>query len=226
MDLQAEFAKRAPWLHQFRIDDSDYGGAVSFAHDKRIEQFFKAFPRAETILELGPMEGAQTVELLRRPQVRGIVGVEARAANIEKAKFIQGILGIQNVELIQANLEEFDVTTLGKFDAVFCCAVLCHLAAPWKLIEQLAHVSPNLFIWTTYSDDAAADQVVDELRGHFQPEGGLDDTRSGLGPTSFWMTLDSLMRVLTRSGYNTVDVLEHDIDYVYGPAVSVAARRG
>lgn len=224
MDLQAEFAKRAPWISQFRIGELDYGGRVSFVHDKRIEQFFKAFPRAETILELGPLEGAQTVELLRRPQVRRVVGVEARAANIEKARFVQGILGIQNVELIHANVEEFDLTTLGKFDAVFCCGLLYHLAAPWRLIEQVAKVSPNLFIWSSCAEDSSADQTVNGLKGRFHPEGGIDEPRSGLGPKSFWMTLGSLTRLLSRNGYKTIELIENDFDHVYGPAVSLAAR--
>jgi SAM-dependent methyltransferase len=224
MDVQAEFAKHGPWVCQFRIANSNYGGTISLGQDHRIGQFFSAFPRAETILELGPMEGAQTVELLRRPHVRRIVGVEARASNIDKAKFVQGLLGITNVELIQANLEEFELRTLGKFDAVFCCGLLYHLSAPWKLIEQLANVSSNLFLWTHYSEDASADQIINGFRGHFQPEGGADEPRSGLGPTSFWMTLGSLMRVLTRSGYKTIEVLENDLDHLYGPSISLAAK--
>jgi SAM-dependent methyltransferase len=224
MDIQSEFDKRAPWVCQFRIGESDYGGATSFRRDHRIEHFFKAFPHAQTVLELGPLEGAQTIELLRRPQVRRVVGIEARASNIEKAKFVQGLLGIENVELIQANLEEFDLTTLGKFDAVFCCGLLYHLSTPWKLIEQIAKVSENLFIWTHYSDETRADQTVNGLRGHFQTEGGMNESRSGLGPTSFWMTLESLTKILTQSGYKAIDVIENNLDHVNGPVVSLAAR--
>jgi hypothetical protein len=39
MDLTSEFAKLAPWIFKFRIDGTDYGGAISAVGDVRVEQF-------------------------------------------------------------------------------------------------------------------------------------------------------------------------------------------
>jgi hypothetical protein len=59
-DLTSEFAKRGPWVFQFRIDGHDYGGAISAIGDARVDQFFRFAPKAATILELGALEGAHT----------------------------------------------------------------------------------------------------------------------------------------------------------------------
>jgi hypothetical protein len=59
-DLTSEFAKLAPWIFKFRIDGTDYGGEISALGDPRVEQFFRFVPAAETILELGSLEGAHT----------------------------------------------------------------------------------------------------------------------------------------------------------------------
>jgi len=145
-DLVAEFEKLAPWIFQFRIDGHDYGGAVSASEDVRIEQFFRFAAGVKTILELGSLEGAQTFRLATHPEVERVVALEGRESNLRKARFVQGQLGIKNVEFAQANLEEADLTRFGKFDAVFCCGLLYHLPKPWELVQRLVSIAPLLFI--------------------------------------------------------------------------------
>ena len=103
--LKAEFAKRAPWIFQFRIGEADYGGHVSAIGDVRIDEFHAFAPEAETILELGALEGAHTFMLAQHPRVKRVMALEGRAANIRKAEFLQELFGATNVEFAQANLE-------------------------------------------------------------------------------------------------------------------------
>ena len=61
--------------------------------------------------------------LATHPGVERILAIEARAANIEKAKFIGSLLGISNVEFRQANLEHLQLASLGismPFSAAGC----------------------------------------------------------------------------------------------------------
>ena len=222
-ELTSEFAKLAPWIFKFRIDGADYGGAISAAGDPRVDQFFQLAPAAETILELGSLEGAHTFMLAERRGVRRVLALEGRELNLRKAKFVQTLLHAQNVEFAQANLEESDLSAFGKFDAIFCSGLIYHLPEPWKLIEKLPSIAPKLFIWTHYAPDAKAEVISNDLRGKIFVEGGSEEPLSGMSPTSMWLTLGSLITSLTRSGYESVHVIHNDLTHANGPAVTLGA---
>jgi len=164
-NLAEEFAKLGPWIYQFQIDGQIYGGGISAVGDVRIERFLRFAPEAKTILELGSLEGAQSFILAQHPGVKRVVALEGREANLRKARFVQELLEIRNVEFLQANLEHTDLPAFGKFDAIFCCGLLYHLPEPWKLLEQLPDVAPRLFIWTQYAADNEARDLSGGLRG-------------------------------------------------------------
>ena len=128
--LAQEFAKRGPWIYQFQIDGKIYGGGISAVGDVRVERFLRFAPEAKTILELGSLEGAQSFILAQQPGVKRVVALEGREANLRKARFVQEVFEIRNVEFLQANLEQSDLSAFGKFDAVFCCGLLYHLPEP------------------------------------------------------------------------------------------------
>jgi SAM-dependent methyltransferase len=222
VDLVAEFARRGPWITHFVIDGVASGGDYQVINDRRVQQFFERFPNGRTILELGSLEGGHTFVLARQPGVERILAIEARAANIEKAKFVGSLLGVSNVEFRQANLEQLQLASMGYFDAIFCCGLLYHLPEPWKLISQLPLVAPSLFVWTVYANENEATVEIDGLRGREYVEGGLNEPLSGLSPKSIWLTLPSLLELLKRSGYRNIEVLEKQQN-PNGPAVSVAA---
>jgi SAM-dependent methyltransferase len=222
-DLTSEFAKLAPWVFQFRIDGADYGGAVSAVGDPRVDQFFRFAPAAKTILELGSLEGAHTFILAERPGVERVLALEGRELNLRKARFVQELLRLPNVEFAQANLENSDLEAFGEFDAVFCSGLIYHLPEPWKLIAQLHAVAPRLFIWTHYAPDAEADIVIGGLRGKIHGEGGAAEPLSGMSSTATWLTLGSLITSLTTSGYGSVHVIHNDLTHANGPAVTIAA---
>ena len=50
-----------------------------------------------------------------------------------------------------------------------------------------------------------------------------DEPLSGVSPKSFWLTLDSLKKVLTNAGFDSIRVLRDDPKHCHGPAVTIAA---
>ncbi|HEY8834671.1 MAG TPA: class I SAM-dependent methyltransferase [Chthoniobacterales bacterium] len=221
--LKEQFAKLGPWIFQFRIDGADYGGGISAAGDVRVEQFFRFVPEAATILELGSLEGAHSFILAQHSGMKRVVAVEAREANLRKARFVQELLQIRNVEFAQANLEQTELASFGKFDAVFCSGLLYHLPEPWKLIEQIPAVAPHLFIWTQYAAETEAHDVGHGLRGKIHGEGGPDEPLSGMSPTATWLTLDSLRALLSASGYRKIEIINDNPGHANGPAVTIGA---
>lgn len=143
-DLAAEFARLAPWIFRFRIGNASYGGAIAAESDDRVDQFFQFAPDVATIFETGSLEGAQTFLLARHPGVPRVLAIEGREANLRKARFIQDLLGVRNIEFAQANLEQSDLSDYGSFDAVFCCGLLYHLLRPWEFLARLPALAPIL----------------------------------------------------------------------------------
>jgi SAM-dependent methyltransferase len=225
LDIAHEFERRKPWVTKFLIEGTEYGGQFDAMNDDRVSQFFQYFPNASTILELGALEGGHSFALANRPTVQRVVAAEGRFSNIEKALFVQGLVRTNKVEFVEANLENFDLLALGKFDAVFCSGVLYHLPEPWKLIEQCAQMSPNIFIWTHYAGENEAKETLQDLRGKWHQEGGLLDPLSGLSKRSFWPTLGSLISILTASGFRTVHLIGNELTHVNGLAVTLAATQ-
>lgn len=223
-DLAEKFAALGPWVYQFEIGGKTFGGGISAVADERLVRFFRYAPNVETVLELGALEGAHSFLLAQHPGIKRVVALEGRDANLRKARLVQELLQIGNVEFVQANLEHADVTGLGKFDAVFCCGLLYHLPEPWKLLEQLPQIAPILFIWTQYAAEKDARDIGNGLRGKIQIEGGADEPLSGMSSTATWLTLPSLRDLLETSGYKRIDVIYDDLSHPNGPAVTIGAR--
>jgi SAM-dependent methyltransferase len=223
IDIAREFERRKPWVTKFQIHDKEYGGSFDAMNDGRISQFFQYFPNVSTILELGALEGGHSFALANRPVVKRVTATEGRPLNMQKALFVQGLMRAEKVEFLQVNLENFDLLTLGTFDAVFCSGLLYHLPEPWTLIQRCAQVSPNLFLWTHYAGENEAEERVNGFRGKWHGEGGLGDPTSGLSKKSFWPTLGSLISMLTRNGFKTVHLIENELNHPNGLAITVAA---
>lgn len=226
LDLKREFEKRGPWMTQFIIQGQAFGGQYDPSDDPRLRWFQQKFPVAETILELGSLEGGHSFPLARLAGVKKVVAIEGRKANLKRAQFIQQVFQNQKIKFIQANLEKFSLTDLGRFDAAFCVGLLYHLPKPWKLIEQIAKVSKGLFLWTHY----AASNKANKKRLHypgllFREWRFFYESRSGLSPLSFWPTLDGLKQMLDDHGFKQTEIIQDEPDHEHGPAVTLVSRQ-
>lgn len=222
-DTAAEFERLKPWVTKFTIGGREYGGTFDAMNDGRINQFLRRFPDAKTVLELGSLEGGHTFAVARRETVERVVGVEGRQANVDRARCVQRLLGANNVEFVTANIESFDLRSLGMFDAVFCVGLLYHLPRPWEVIARIAQVTRSVFIWTHYASDEKADRVASGYRGLGYKEFGMADPLSGMSRESFWPTLDALRLMLSTYGFTNVQIIEDKPDHPNGPAVTLAA---
>lgn len=225
-NLQEEFKKRGPWVTKFVISGRAYGGKFDALNDVRLSQFFREFPEAHTLLELGSLEGGHTFGLAKFPGVQRVLGLEGRQANLDRARFVQTLLGVTQVDFVLENLETVDLSRYGRFDAVFCVGLLYHLPRPWELIAQIARVSPHLFVWTHYAAGKKAKRTLNGFQGLKYRESGLGDPLSGLSPSSFWPTLEALAEMLTKQGFMAIRLIENNPSHPHGPAVTLAAVAG
>lgn len=218
--VEREFRRHAPWITRYRIGDRDYGGDAELVDDGRIASFFDVFPGCRTVLELGSLEGAHSFSLARR--VEQVTAIEGRAANLQKARLVQRLLGVENVTFVKADLESAGLDALGRFDALFCVGLLYHLQRPWLLLDRFSGWSDRVFLQTHFAD--AAEETLDGLPGRTYAEYGSRDPLSGLSRTSFWLTLPALTGRLEQNGYR-VRELDRNAQHPHGPIVTLAAER-
>ena len=217
------FRQRNPWVTRFMIQGRAYGGWFEAGVDSRVQLFWRCFPKARRILELGSLEGGHTFTLAQRPGVEKVVGLEGRTPNLARARFVQKMLGCRNVEFQQADLETFDPSPLGSFDAVYCVGLLYHLVEPWKLLQRFSGVAPVLFLSTHYAFDHEAHLMRHTYEGRLYRELGLADPLSGLSADSFWPTRESLLAMLRDAGYERIEVCDYHREHPNGPLVNLAA---
>jgi SAM-dependent methyltransferase len=202
-------SKRSEWLARYSIDGQTFGAGLDHDQDVRPGQFFSILPRARRILELGSCQGGGTFQLAKRTSVEEIVAIEGRDYNIEKARFVQRLLERDNVTFIEANLETFDFTSLGRFDAVYCVGLLYHLPKPWELLARLKEVSDVIYLNTHFCRANSVSRTVHGYDGANWQEMGFADPLSGLSTWSFWPTLKSLAQMLRDAGF-VPEIIETD----------------
>lgn len=206
-------------MTRFEIGGRAYGGSSALVDDRRIGLFAEAFPLARRVLELGSLEGAHSFSLARRGLT--VVAVEGRPANVEKARFVQRLLGVDGVSFVCVDLDRARLADLGRFDAVFCVGLLYHLRRPWRLLDELSSVASGVLLQTHYAAEATS--TSEGVPGVWYGEFGARDPLSGLSPTSFWMTLPAIVERLGAAGFG-VETVELTPDHPHGPLVTLAAR--
>lgn len=221
-NIKEGFDQLKPWITQFTINGDTYGGNVSLDQDARITQFFDCFPDARRILDLGSLEGGQTFQLAKNPEA-SILGLEGRQANINKANYVKGLLGVDNVSFEIANLESTPLSTFGRFDAVFCSGLLYHLPKPWELIKEICGITDKLFIWTHYARDGEAVDNMNGYQGYYYQELGIDDPLSGLSDKSFRVTRNALTKMLRNYGYANTRIFADNNDHPNGACITLGA---
>lgn len=157
-------------------------------------------------------------------QAEEVLAIDCRPENIEKAKFVQGVFEVANIRFLVADVEAFDLTSLGRFDVLFNVGVLYHLREPWRLLRSLARMGASMFLWTHITPSRWLCVRRGGYRGRMYPEGGVSDPLSGLHPQSFWPTHSELLRMLGDAGFVDVDVIEVEKQHPHGPAILLTCQ--
>ncbi len=168
------------------------------------------------ILDLACLEGHYTIEFALHGA--RAVGIDAREANLNKARFLKQQLGVDNVEFFQDDVRNLSESKYGRFDVVLCAGLLYHLNSPavFELIDQVSAVCDRLAIFDTFISFKPA--ICQTYKGktywgtHYVEHketastadryadlwASIDNTRS------FWLTKPSLCNALDHAGFTSV----------------------
>lgn len=211
-NLAAGFDRLKPWVSGFDINGKWYGGEYNPLNDSRLELFRDHFILANSVLELGCLEGGHSVKL-KQMGVKRVVGFEGRWQNIKKCNYIKTIYGYGDIPFFMGDADTYDFSILGRFDAVLCIGLLYHLANPKLFLHKIAEISDCLFIWTHYHSKIST----------FVDDGDLNNSTSGLAKKALWLSKETLLATVERCGYRIVNSCEEKNKN--GPAITLVLTK-
>lgn len=145
--------------------------------------------RYHRVLELGPYDGTDTVYLAR--QADYVVAIEGRAENVRRTLKTLSDNQVENADVIQSDLQSFNLADLGQFDCVWASGILYHVEDPADLIRRIAGVTRRCFGWTHLTNVPTGERSGYSGRVYDEP----GDTLSGLTTSSWWLTPDDFLRI-------------------------------
>lgn len=222
-DLARQVEELGPWITGFRTCGRNFGGTYDAMNDERITRLPVFVPRARRILECGCLEGGHTALLGRLYPTARIVAVDVRETNLARARLLTSVAGISPPEFRCLDLEEDELSDMGRFDLVVCIGLLYHLREPWRFLNRLGPLADQLWIWTQIC--AEADAVPEGgFRGRRYIEGPTDHALSAVRAESFFPTLGSLGDMLLTAGFAELRLMNFETT-PNGPAVMVHATK-
>jgi tRNA (mo5U34)-methyltransferase len=149
-------ARLAPWMYEFEFPDGTktpirYEGLQQI-HEVRRSMMFEfldavGFDPAATVLDLACNEGYFSFEFAKRG-ARDVLGVDARAENIEKAEYVRDRLGLTSCRfaLQDVTAAEFE---LPDADVVLLLGIIYHVENPIGLMRRAAKAARRVLIVET-----------------------------------------------------------------------------
>jgi SAM-dependent methyltransferase len=209
-----------PWTN-YNVDLGEgvftIGQGADGVAERRVSRIVRAVEDASCkplselrVLDLGCYEGAFGIALAQRGA--SVLGLEAREEHVAKARFAGEVLGLERLEIRQADMRELSLEEHGEFDVVLCLGVLYHLDAPdcFELAGRVADVCSELAIIETQVSLSRPRRETwrgHEYAGRSYPENVAHPGASKDNPESFWPTRPSLLNVLGDVGFTSITEL-------------------
>lgn len=221
------------------------GVAQLFADDRVTWALDKAGGlKGKKVLELGPLEAAHSY-MLASAGASSVLAIEANRKCFLKCLVVKELYGLDQVHFELGNFMPWFEQNEERFDYVQCAGVLYHMVEPVRLLENVASLTEQIYIWTQYadmeampSDDAryVAGIVGTEERewrgapytAYRRRYNGSPSSSAtfcgGVHTSPVWIEKNTILRVLDQLGFDCE--VAHDMpDHPNGPACSVFAQK-
>ena len=221
-------------------------GEIRLFEDPRVQWALSQLGNVEgqSVLELGPLEGAHTY-MLERAGFKTILSIEANPRAFLKCLVMKEILELKRCRFVCGDFLAYLHNCPAPVDAVIACGVLYHMADPVELIGLLSKITRRLFVWTHYYDERMIPQnrnVKRRFRGNHRAEyggfehqvfryeygGRLQPARfcGGPRPYAHWMLREEILGSLKHFGFQEIQTSFERPDHPNGPAFAVMAQAG
>jgi SAM-dependent methyltransferase len=142
--IEREVRRLSPWYFRFDLKGVRTDTTPSIAGQGHRDVVFPAveqgFWRGRRVLDIACNEGAFSFAALDQGAAH-VDAFDARAANIEKARFVAEVQGYRGVDFHVATLDQWLDTHPEPYDRVLCCGILYHLLDPAAAIARVARAA-------------------------------------------------------------------------------------
>lgn len=197
----------------------------------------------QTVLELGPLEGAHTY-MLAQLGAASITAIESNTRAYLKCLIVKELLGLPQAHFLCGNFVEYLRANETQFDLAVANGVLYHMPDPIELLALLARSTDRLLLWTLYYDQpvlARSPHIARRFAGSSRAEyEGFHYTRhryeyreaqlvesycGGSYPFSHWLGRDDILNALRHFGLTEIEINFDHPDHPSGPAFALIAQR-
>ena len=251
MTSAIERALSREWFYSFRLPDgratrSYLPDEVATIHETRLAMIESVLdagadrpPSEMTCLDLACHEGFFAVHMALRG-FGDVLGIDVRPANIEGARLMREIYGLDNLRLEEGDVATLQADRLGRFDVVLVLGLIYHLADPVGALRLARAVTAGLFLvetqiahnlsgaidWGSYRFQqriVGAYAVVDEQREVAEANREANTQSVSLVPS-----LEALLFTMRSVGFARVDIVAPPAggneQFARGKRVMVCAR--
>ncbi len=200
--------------------------------------------RGRRILELGPLEGSHTFQLLQLGAA-GVTAIESNRKSFLKCLVTKEVLELDKARFLCADfLDWLAGNPDAHYDLCVACGVLYHMRNPLRMLGLCAGSADELFLWTHYYDADLIEanpaqacrfgESVDcewqgfRAQGHRRAYGAQIWNPLHLGSDaaySVWLPREAILAALRHFGFNEVIIGAEEPGHTAGPAFSLLARR-
>ncbi len=220
-------------------------GQAALFEDARIDWLAERIGgfAGRSVLELGPLEAGHTTMMARGGAAR-IVAVEGNSRAYLKCLCIKELLGLSTCSFVHADIEAYLETCEEDFDLSVLSGVLYHMTDPCRMLELAIRRSRRLYIWTHYFDAGRVAALGAGARQFGRPTTLVHRGRSyqasrrsygqalgwrgfcgGRSEHAYWLTRESLHRLVEDLGCRVVATAHDDPAHPNGPALSLYCER-
>ncbi len=220
-------------------------GGVALFEDPRIAWAISELGgvQNETILELGPLEGAHSY-MLEHAGAASVISIEANPEAYLKCLVVKETVGLARTHFLCGDFIEYLRASPPRFDATLASGVLYHMAEPAELIALLSTITPKLYLWTHYYDRKviSADRNLASMftgqqerdysgfhhhlfRYEYWGSFGARRFCGGPRPHAHWMTREDVIRCLQHFGFTDLRINFEAPDHPDGPAFALVAHK-
>jgi Protein of unknown function (DUF1698) len=195
-----------------------------------------------SVLELGPLEGGHTYQLLR--EGASVTAIEAQTRAYLKCLIAKELLGMTEARFLMGDFMEYLRDAPEHVDICFASGVLYHMRNPVETIALMGHVADHLYLWThVYDAEIIHASKRDSRRfrrsvpasylGFEHTLHRFDYARSlsgkgfcgGSAAYSNWLSRADLFAALERFGWEVGEVAFDTPHHLHGPALALVASR-
>ena len=196
--------------------------------------------RGRKFLDMGGADGYEARALSVRGAAQAVT-LEAKDSAHQQAKKSEKLFEYKSYKALNGDARIVDTLGLGHFDVVLCFGFLYHMANPYNVLKRIANVTDDLLLLEThvapdYHEEA---YLVAKHRGALMHKfktlyldgekfegricihrGDHNDSKGSLDENwSFWLTQSSLIKALTRSGFEILNWY-YELDKLTPPVIA------